>query len=144
MCSRFGQTSTQYAALFQPIGIRRFVYYQRLAAQECAVVIGALCPVAHPLTVAPAVRAKQGDVLSRQAGLQLLEKRFELGRFQDFVAHGRTAKRQFVIRSRRIGSGFADVQQCNFRSGLFGALTAVQTPLFCGEEMSVARFCKEL
>ena len=40
MCSCVGQTSTQCAALFQPIGIRRFVHNQRLAAQECAVVIG--------------------------------------------------------------------------------------------------------
>ena len=109
MCSCVGQTSTQCAALFQPIGIRRFVHNQRLAAQECAVVIGALRPIAHPLTVAPAVGAEQGDVLSCEAGLQLLEKRFELGFFQDLVAHGRTAKRQFVIRSRRIGGGFADV-----------------------------------
>ena len=109
MCSCVGQTSTQCAALFQPIGIRRFVHNQRLAAQECAVVIGALRPIAHPLTVAPAVGAEQGDVLSCEAGLQLLEKRFELGFFQDLVAHSRTAKRQFVIRSRRIGGGFADV-----------------------------------
>ena len=30
--------------------------------------------------------------------------------------------------------------------GFFGVavLTAVQTPLFCGEEVSIARFCKEL
>lgn len=54
-----GQSFAQCTALIQCIAVRGFLGNHRFCAQGSARSGAAVLPIAHPLTVAPAVRAKQ-------------------------------------------------------------------------------------
>ena len=85
------QCRAQSTALRQAVLIRRLVYGKRLAA--CCGTAGsqAVCPIAHPLPVAPTVRAEQRHLFAGKAALQLGKKRFKFTFFQHLGAHGRAA-----------------------------------------------------
>ena len=73
--------------------IRCLVADQTLTVEHlCAITLCTLDPVAHPLAVAPAIRAEQSDLLAVQGTFQIREHRLKLALFQLLCAHCGAAK----------------------------------------------------
>lgn len=64
----------------------------------------AVLPIAHPLSVAPAVRAEEGDFFAGEQRFKLGKERLEHTFFQHLGAHCRTAQRQFIVLHRICGT----------------------------------------
>ena len=87
------QICAQLTAGSLHIVIRGFVADEAfLAEQLCAVILCALCPVAHPLAIAPAVGAEQCDLFAVQRAFQCSKHGLELTLFQLLCTHSRAAK----------------------------------------------------
>src|SRR5699024_3989227 len=87
-----GQRCAQLAAGWQSVIVRSLVADHALTGQIGAVVVAAGLPAAHPFAVAPAVGAKQSDVLPAQPALTGGEHRLELALLQLLRPHGGAAK----------------------------------------------------
>ena len=83
------------------------------AADACKVEhdLAVLGPGAHPLAVAPAVRAEQADGFAAQAGLYRLEHGLKFGLFQLLGAHRRAAEGQRAVAGNQIGAELAGGEQ---------------------------------
>ena len=77
-----GQRLAESGAFRQSDVVGRLVHCQTLAAQNRPRGRAAVLPIAHPLSVAPAVRAEEGDFIAGEQRFKLGKERLEHTFFQ--------------------------------------------------------------